>query len=67
MMTSQEARHHFLVFFSGVEDDEKPFGSSSSFGFFPQVQKMRTSWEAPGSLTFLGFFLKCELIGCITT
>jgi hypothetical protein len=67
MMTSQEARHHFLVFFSSVEDDEKPFGSSSSLGFFPQVQKMMTSYEALDSLTFLGFFLKCELIGCITT
>jgi hypothetical protein len=40
----------------------------SSLGFFPQTkEKMTTSWKAPGSLSFLGFFLKCELIGYITT
>jgi len=58
----------FHKFFSCVKDDDnKPPNSSSSFGFFPQMENMTMSWEAPGSLSSLGFFLKCELIGCITT
>jgi hypothetical protein len=28
---------------------------------------MTTDWEAPGLLSSTEFFLKCELIGCITT
>jgi hypothetical protein len=67
MTTSSKACRHFLVFFLGVEDDDKPLNLLSSFGFFPQTEKMTTSWETPGSLSTHGFFLKCELIGYITT
>jgi hypothetical protein len=28
----------------------------SSLGFFPEMQKMMTSWEASGSLSFPMFF-----------
>jgi hypothetical protein len=34
MTVSWEACHHFLVFFSGAEDDNKPPDSSSSLDFF---------------------------------
>jgi hypothetical protein len=44
MMVSREACHHFLVFFSGSEDDDEPLGLSSSFDFFPQMQKMTVSY-----------------------
>jgi hypothetical protein len=67
MTVGREACHHFLVNFLGVEDDDDPFGSSLSLGFFPQMEKMMTSWEAPGSLSSPRFFFKCELIGYITT
>jgi hypothetical protein len=45
MITSREACHHLLVFFLGIEDDNKPGGLSSSLGFFPQVQKMTKSQD----------------------
>jgi len=38
------------------EDDDKLKGSSLSLGFFPQMQKLRMSWEAPDSLSYPGFF-----------
>jgi len=67
MAASQEACCHFLVIFLGVEDDDEPPGSLSSFGFFPQMEKMTTSWEAFDLLSSPRFFLKCELTGYITT
>jgi hypothetical protein len=67
MTMSQEAHCQILVFFSGVEDNDEPLGLSSSFGFFPQMQKMSTSWEVPDSLSSPRYFLKRQLIGCITT
>jgi hypothetical protein len=67
MMASREACHHFLVSFLGVEDDSEFPGLSLFIGCFLQMEKMTTSWEAPGLLSSTRFFLKCELIGCITT
>jgi hypothetical protein len=67
MIVDRKACHHFLVNFLGVEDDNEPPGSSLSLGFFPQMEKMTTSWEASDSLSSPRFFFKCELIGCITT
>jgi hypothetical protein len=58
MMASWEACHHFLVFFSCAEDNNKPPGSSSSFDFFPQMQKMTTSWEALSLLSSPWFFFQ---------
>ncbi len=43
----------FCFFFLGVEDDDVLL---SSLGFFPEMQKMMTSWEASGSLSFPMFF-----------
>ncbi len=37
MTVGQEACHHFLVNFLGVEDDDEPPGLSLSLGFFPQM------------------------------
>jgi hypothetical protein len=56
MMMGREACHHFLVNFLGVEDDDEPLGLLLSLGFFPQMEKMTTSWEAPGSLSSPRFF-----------
>jgi hypothetical protein len=67
MTTSREACHHFLVSFSSVEDDEEPPSLTLFLGFFPQMEKMTTSWEALSLLSSLGFFLKCELTSCTTT
>ncbi len=67
MMASPEACRHFLVFYLSAENDNEPGGSLSSLGFFPQMQKMTTSWEVFNLLSSLGFFLKCEFIGCIIT
>jgi hypothetical protein len=58
MVVSWEACHHFLVLFSGAEDDNKPLGSSSSLDFFPQMQKMTTSWEALSLLSSPWFFFQ---------
>ncbi len=55
MMASWEARYHFLVFFLGAEDNNEPGGSSSSLGFFPQMQKMTRSWEVLVCCHLLGF------------
>ncbi len=60
MTTSKEAHCHFLVFFLGVKNDDKLPNLLSSLRFFPQMQKMTTSWEAPGLLSSLGFFLRCK-------
>jgi len=43
MMVSREACCHFLVSFSGVEDDDEPPNSSLSLGFFLQMEKMITN------------------------
>jgi hypothetical protein len=67
MTVSREACCHFLVSFSGVEDDDEPPNSSLSLGFFLQMEKMITNYEAPSSLSFPGFFLKCEFTNYITT
>jgi len=53
-----EAHHHFLVFFSGAKDDNEPPGLSSSLDFFPQMQKMTTSWEALSLLSSPWFFFQ---------
>jgi len=42
-MGGREACHHFLVSFSGVENDDELRGLSLSLGFFPQMEKMTTS------------------------
>jgi len=63
MIANQEACCHFLVFFSGVEDNDKPFNSWDSLSFldfFLQMEKMTTSWEAANFLSSLGFFLRCR-------
>jgi hypothetical protein len=39
MITSWEAYRHFLVFFLGVEDDDKPLSSSLSLEFFSSNAK----------------------------
>ncbi len=49
MTTSFPTHHHLLVFFS-CADDDKPFGSSSSLGFFlkckrQQQAKIPTLWR----------------------
>ncbi len=56
MTANQEACRHFLVFFSSVEDNDKPATCHRLLVFFPQMSKMTTSWEAPGSLSSLGVF-----------
>jgi hypothetical protein len=67
MTVDREACRHFLLNFLGVKDDDEPHGSSLSLGFFLQMEKMTTNWEAPYSLSSPRFFFKCELISCITT
>jgi hypothetical protein len=43
MMGGQKACRHFLISFSGVENDDEPRGLSLSLGFFPQMEKMTIS------------------------
>jgi hypothetical protein len=58
MITNREVRHHFLVFFSSVENGDELLGSSSSLGFFLQMQKMTMNWEVIDLLSSLGFFFQ---------
>jgi hypothetical protein len=67
MIMSLHGSSSFFCFFLGAEDDNKPPNLSSFVSFFLQMQKMKTSWEAFGSLSSPGFFLKCEFNGYITT
>jgi hypothetical protein len=56
MTVSQEAHHHFLVFFSGAEDNNKPLGSSSSLGFFLKCRRWWQAGRLPARCHLLGFF-----------
>ncbi len=61
MTASREACRHFLVSFSNVKDD------LIVSWFFSSNGKYDDQLGGPGSLSSPRFFLKCELIGCITT
>ncbi len=56
MTASREACRHFLVSFSNVEDNDELPSSSLSIGFFPQMEKMTTNWDAPNLLSSPRFF-----------
>ncbi len=60
MTTSLSTHCHFLVFLLGAENNDEPLSSLLSFGFFPEMQKLTMSWEAPSSSSSLGFFLRCK-------
>jgi hypothetical protein len=47
-------------FSSGAKDNNKPGDSSSSLGFFPQMQKMTRSWEVLVCCHLLGFSSSAE-------
>ncbi len=56
MTVSQEAHHHFLVFFLGAEDNNKPLRSSSSLGFFLKCRRWWQARRLPARCHLLGFF-----------
>ncbi len=50
----------FFGFFSCAENDDEPPSSTLSFNYFHQMYKMMSNWEAFGSLSSFGFFLRCK-------